>query len=144
MNDRILLLSVAGDPAFGAEKVVAALVGALPDDFADRCLLVRPARSSLARWAGGGRRRHRDWPARRDGALFNLLACFRAARDLRTEGIGLVHAWGARAFEAALLLGRLLGAQVCGTLHDHPRAGFLSWLRKAIIRRSAPRLKPLV
>jgi len=138
------VLSVAGDPAFGAEKVLASFLEAVPKEFAKRCLLARPARSSLARWATGSRARQYNWPARRDTALFNLLACFPAARQLRPERIGLVHAWGARGFETSLLLGRLLGAQVSGTLLDHPRASFLTALRKALIRQSAPRLRPLV
>ena len=144
MNDRILLLSVTAGPGFGAEKVLAWLLDALPDDFVKRCLLLRPAGSSLARWAAASRAEHADWPARRDAAIHNVLACFPVARELRAQRIGLVHAWGARAFESGVLLGRLLGAQVSGTLHDHPRASFHGGLRRAIIRRSARRLKPLV
>jgi len=144
MNDRVLLLSVTPDPGFGAEKVLASLLDALPEDFAGRCILLRPPGSSLARWAVGDRADYCDWPARRDAAVFNLLACFPVARALRAERIGLVHAWGARAFESAVLLGRLLGAPVSGTVHDHPHASFHSGLRKVIIRRSAPRLKRLV
>jgi len=144
VNDRILILSVTGDPGYGAERVLAMLVHALPDDLADRCLLLRPPRSSLARWAAATRIPHLDWSARRDAAIYNLLACFRAGRELRTQRIGLVYAWGSRAFEAALLLGKLLGARVAGTLHDHPRGGFLTPLRSRLIRASAPRLRPLV
>jgi len=144
MNKRVLLLSVTGDRGYGAERVLATLVDALPGDFAPRCVLLRPPASSLARWAVGPRAPQRDWPASRDAAIHNSLACLRAARELRTEGIGLVHAWGARAFDPALLLGKLLGARVSGTLHDHPRATFLGRVRRTIIKRSAQRFTPLV
>src|SRR5438445_743795 len=144
MNDRVLLLSVVGDPAYGAERILATLVHALPEDFSEHCLLLRPPGSSLARWAGRARVQHVDWTSPRDAAIYNLSTCFRAARKLRGQRIGLVHAWGARAFESAFLLGKLLGAGVCGTLHDHPQASFLSPLRRGMVRQLAPRLRPLV
>jgi len=144
VNDRILLLSVAGDPGRGAERLLASFLHALPEGLQSRCLLARPARSSLALWTATCRARPYDWPARRDVFLPNLVAALAAAWELRADGIGLVHAWGARAFEPALLLGRLLGARVCGTLHDHPRATLHGRLRRAVIRRAGSRLEPLI
>lgn len=144
MNDRILLLSVAGEPAYGAERVLASLIGHLPDEFADRCLLARPARSALAGWAAGSRSVHYDWPAARDAFVPNLRAGAASARHLRAQRIGIVHAWGARAFEPALILGRLLGARVSATLHDHPHAAIHGSARQRLIRLTAPRMRPLV
>ncbi len=138
------MLSVTQEPAFGAERVLAPLLQELPREFMDRCILLRPPRSALARWTVGASTPQRDWNAKRDASLLNLRACFGAARALRAEGVGLVHAWGVRAFEPALLLARLLGARVSGTLHDHPRASSLGRIRRIILERSAPRLRPLV
>jgi glycosyltransferase involved in cell wall biosynthesis len=139
-----VLLSVTQEPAFGAERVLATLLQGLPREFMARCVLLRPPRSALARWTAGASTPQRDWSAKRDASLLNLRACFGAARALRAERVGLVHAWGVRAFEPALLLGRLLGAHVSGTLHDHPRASSLGRIRRTILDRSAPRLRPFV
>ncbi len=144
MNDRILILSVAGEQGRGAERLLASFLDALPELLVSRCLLVRPARSSLARWTATCRARSYDWPAQRDAYLPNLVAALAAAWELRGERIALVHAWGARAFESALLLGFLLGVPVCGTLHDHPRATLHGRLRRTIIRWAGRRMRPLI
>jgi len=144
VKDRVVVLSVTQEPAFGAERVLATLVQGLPREFAPRCTLLTSSRSALARWTAGAVSPQRDWNATRDASLLNLRACFGAARALRAERIGLVHAWSVRAFEPALLLARLLGAHVSGTLHDHPRASSLGTIRRAILQRSAPRLRPFV
>ena len=142
-KDHVAILSVQ-ETGFGAERVLANLVNGLPSEFADRCLLVRPAHSGLARWTAGGSVRGFDWHARHDKTSRNLLASLRAARELRGQGIGVVHGWGVRAFEPAVVLAALLGARVSGTLHDHPRADYLGRARRVLLRATAPRLRPLV
>ncbi len=144
MNDRVAVLSVAHEAAFGAEHVLATLVEGLPREFTHRCLLLRPEASRLARWTAGVAIPSRRWGAGRDTMWRNLLASLRAARELRAERVGLVHAWGVRAFEPAVLLAHLLGARITGTLHDHPRASFLTRPREILLRASARRLRPLV
>jgi len=144
MKDHVVVLSVTHEPAFGAERVLATLLQGLPDEFSTQCLLLRPDASALARWTAAASIRSKSWGARREAIWYNLLASFRAARELRAERVGIVHAWGVRAFEPSVLLAGLLGARVTGTLHDHPRATFLSSSRQLLLRALAPRLRPLV
>lgn len=144
MNDRVVTLSVTQEPAFGAERVLANLVHALPRESMDRWLLLRPDRSGLARWTRDEPIPYQGWPTGRDTTSRNLVAGLRAAHALRGGNIGIVHAWGVRAFEPAVLLAKVLGARVCGTLHDHPDAGFFSRGRRILLRASVPRLRPMV
>jgi glycosyltransferase involved in cell wall biosynthesis len=144
MKDRVAVVSVAHEAAFGAERVLATLVQGLPREFSPRCLLLRPDASRLARWTAGAASPSWRWGAGRDTVWQNLLASLRAARGVRAARVGIVHAWGVRAFEPSVLLAGLLGARVTGTLHDHPRASFLTRSRQLLLRASAPRLRPLV
>jgi len=144
MKDRVAVVSVAHEAAFGAERVLATLVQGLPCEFSPRCLLLRPDASRLARWTAGDPIPSRRWGARRDAIWYNLFASLRASRELRAERVGIVHAWGVRAFEPSVLLAGLLGARVTGTIHDHPRANFLTRSRQILLRATAPRLRPLV
>lgn len=143
MSRRVVILSVTGDPGYGAERLLASFLAALPGEVAQQCILARPPGSSLCRWAPGVVEAV-DFPARDDTFARNLAAAFTLSRELDRESIGLVHAWGARAFEAALLLGRRLGVPVSGTLHDHPEASIHGRVRRAVIRHAASRLQPMV
>ena len=144
MKDRVAIVSVAHEPAYGAERVLATLVQGFPPEFSPRCLLLRPDESRLTRWTAGAAIPNWNWGAGRDTVWQNLRASLRAAGAVRAERVGLVHAWGVRAFEPSVLLARLLGARVTGTLHDHPRASFLTRSRGMLLRTFAPRLRPLV
>lgn len=144
MNRRSLILSVTGDPGYGAERLLASFIAALPRELAQQCILARPPGSSLSRWAPPGAVEVVDFSARDDTFTRNLVAAMALARALRRHNVGLVHAWGARAFEAALLLGRRLHVPVSGTLHDHPEASIHGRARRALIRYAASRLQPIV
>ena len=79
-----------------------------PVDFGvPRLLVVAPAGSGVFASAVAAGVETREWPATRDAALAHL----RAARSLvLPAGVGVVHAWHSRGFEAALLLARRLGS----------------------------------
>lgn len=144
MSARLLIISTAGDPAFGAERLLASFLRALPRPFSQQCFLVRPPHSSLARWTADCPVQTIDFPAKRDAIRSNLAAALAISDTLRGLGIGLVHAWGARAFDTGLLLGNLLGVPVSATLHDHPMAAFHGVMRRMTIRFCATRLSAMV
>lgn len=56
---------------------------------------------------------------------------------LRTAQFDVIHAWEARAWEAAALAGLLTGRPVVGTLHDHPGADYLTPARRRLMRWTA-------
>lgn len=49
----------------------------------------------------------------------------------------VMHAWGVRAWEVAVLAGTLAGRPVVGTLHDHPSANYLTPARRRLMRLMA-------
>ncbi|HOX01346.1 MAG TPA: glycosyltransferase family 4 protein [Candidatus Paceibacterota bacterium] len=66
--------------------------------------------------------------------LQQLMALWRAHRRQRFDAI---HAWAARDWELASLLGRWIRRPAVGTLHDHPRARYHSPRRQQLMRRCA-------
>jgi glycosyltransferase involved in cell wall biosynthesis len=74
-------------------------------------------------------------------ARFSLLAFVRQARALRRafaeQPFDVVHGWAARDWELVALTARLTGTPGMGTLHDHPKAGFISPARRRLMAWSA-------
>lgn len=70
--------------------------------------------------------------------VFTLLGFARQllslSRIVRLTGPQLLHAWTARDWELTAITGRLMGLPVCGTLHDHPLASFISGRRQRMMR----------
>jgi glycosyltransferase involved in cell wall biosynthesis len=56
---------------------------------------------------------------------------------VRAEGFDLLHGWAARDWELTAAAARLTGRPALGTLHDHPKAAFLSKPRRSLMRWSA-------
>lgn len=75
-------------------------------------------------------------------ALLKQLAILRKA--CRTDPVDVVHAWAARDWELAALTGKVTWRPVVGTLHDHPRAPFISASRQRLMHWSAAGLNKVV
>jgi glycosyltransferase involved in cell wall biosynthesis len=52
----------------------------------------------------------------------------------RVRPFDLVHGWAARDWELTSLFGRRTRRPTVGTLHDHPKARFISWKRRCLMR----------
>ena len=83
-----------------------------------------------------------DFSATRDSFLPNLQAAGRLRKQL--GDCTALHAWGSRAFESTLYLGRRLDLPVYGTLLDHANADFHGSLRRKLMKFSANRFTHLV
>lgn len=62
----------------------------------------------------------------------------------RGQPVDLVHGWAARDWELTAVTGKLIGRPAIGTLHDHPRAQFISPKRQQLMRWSAAGLRRVV
>lgn len=69
---------------------------------------------------------------------------FKFVSQLRTlarcrggRAVDVVHGWGARDWELAAAAGALLRRPAVGTLHDHPRAAYISTRRQTLMRHAA-------
>ena len=137
---RILLLSTEPGPGSGAYRMLEHLLGSAGES-RPRLLVVAPAGSGVFASAVAAGVETREWPATRDAALAHL----RAARSLvLPAGVGVVHAWHSRGFEAALLLARRLGSAASATLHDHPVQTAHRPVRRLLMRAAARRMDALV
>jgi glycosyltransferase involved in cell wall biosynthesis len=72
---------------------------------------------------------------------FSLPAFFRQARALRgacqTRPFDVIHGWAARDWELTALAALLTRRPALGTLHDHPKAPFISRARRGLMFGSA-------
>lgn len=139
---RVLLVHPESRYFGGAETVLGHLLSALPEVGCEPTLacvpgsrveeLVAPGASRLALPANS--------PSTPSG-LLRQLGVLRAF--LRDNPGHVVHAWAARDWEVSALAGALGRRPVVATLHDHPRAFFLSRPRQLLMRgatRGARRL----
>lgn len=142
----ILLVQTTPDRGYGAEAVLGHLLRGLPESERAGVLLVSPAASPLVElWTGLGGKTV-PLAMTRDTIRQSLPAAWRLASQLRAEGVrpSLVFSWSLRATDAALLLGKRLGAPVAGLLHDHPAAAHEGEFRRRLFRWETGRLKALV
>src|ERR1051325_11759284 len=58
-------------------------------------------------------------------------------RYCREQRIDVIHGWAARNWELCAVASRLTGIPAVGTLHDHPRATFISRGRQRLMAWSA-------
>src|ERR1043166_6079248 len=69
-----------------------------------------------------------------DNADFSLTKLLRQVRILRrfrqAHPFDVIHAWSSRDWDLGALLGAVTRRPVLGTLHDHPRAGYISPKRR--------------
>ncbi len=65
-------------------------------------------------------------------------------KTCRSAPVNLVHGWAARDWELTAVTGRVLRHPAIGTLHDHPRAPFISPKRQRLMRWSAAGLRKVV
>jgi glycosyltransferase involved in cell wall biosynthesis len=74
-------------------------------------------------------------------ARFSPLSFWRQAQTLRmafrTKPFDVIHGWAARDWELTALTARLTRRPALGTLHDHPRASFISRARQRLMFWSA-------
>lgn len=73
-------------------------------------------------------------------SVLNLLRQLGAVMSQsRTERFDVVHGWAARDWELTALAGWRMRRPAIGTLHDHPRASFISPMRQRLMSWSAAR-----
>ena len=76
-----------------------------------------------------------------DNRAFNVRGLKRQLTDLvrldRVKRFDMIHGWAARDWELAALLGKWIRRPSVGTLHDHPKARFISLKRRLLMRWSA-------
>jgi glycosyltransferase involved in cell wall biosynthesis len=71
-------------------------------------------------------------------SLGNLYCQVRALKGFRDQfQFDVIHAWAARGWEVASLLGRVTRKPVLATLHDHPQAGYITAKRRLLMKWSA-------
>lgn len=138
--ERIAVVSVSRGMDGGAEVVLRNLLMAYkqPEQLVllspDGCGLETAAKARGIRWV--------EIPAVADTFLSNLIG-FRKA--MRSAGrVALLHAWTRRAFELVALAGGWRRVPCLATLHDHPRAIYISRARRLLMRLAAKRINPLV
>jgi len=137
----IALISTTHGRGLGAEAVLDALLSAWRSAEM-RLTVVAPPGSRAAQSSAANGHGFLPLNTSHDGLAANLLGLRAVLPKLR--GARLVHAWSARSFELARLAARLGRVPSCGTLHDHPRAGFIGPARRRLMRWSANRLGALV
>src|SRR5881394_3593496 len=76
-----------------------------------------------------------------DSGAFNVRGLKRQLTDLarldRVNRFDIIHGWAARDWELAALLGKWIRRPSVGTLHDHPKARFISSKRRLLMQWSA-------
>ena len=81
-------------------------------------------------------RYHQTNPALPEVSLLRSEACSPLALQAKPD---IIHAWHARAWELAAVVGFMKRIPVTGILHDHPAAPFISSKRSALMRFTANR-----
>ena len=134
------IVSVSRGEGGGAESVLENLLRAWPDP--QTLMIAAPPESRVNRtgWQVGAK--VLDLDSRDDTLGSNLFAGIRLLPEFRRCGV--LHAWSGRAYEIVAALGMLTRAPVTGTLHDHPRAGYIQRRRQALMRWTANRFAGLV
>ena len=129
---RVAIVSTTHGRGHGAEVVLGELLRAWHEETLPLTVLAPPG-SAAATMASAARVRWVPFGTSRDAIIPNMMATRAATPHLR--GIGLVHAWSARALEPSWWIGRRLGVTSTATLHDHPDAA--SRLRRRLWRVTA-------
>ncbi len=137
---RIVVVSVTQGDGGGAEAVLAHLLSGWQGP--DEIVVLSPRNSQVESIAQEQGIPLVVLPTRTDSVHGNNLAMLRAKSAL--VGVSLVHAWTARCFDSARLLGYCLGVPVMGTQHDHPQSAFHSISRRYLMRWSANRIEGVV
>jgi len=136
----ILLISAARRPGHGAERILACLLEAWPDAAATFALLAPPDASlfQVARRLGIAATplEVRGSVAGNVAAVYDALGALPRCR--------LVHGWAALSFELAAAVAARRSIPYTLTLHDHPRAGYLSVGRQALLQLTAAGARALV
>jgi len=140
-NKRIAIISTVHGKGHGAEVVLEHLIRAWGKTL-PTIVALAPSDSSVYGVARSCGLATLALDTARDALLENLSAIIRLVPQLKD--VGLVHAWHARGFELALMLGRRLSCPATGTLHDHPRAFFIGRIRRQMMRFCANRFSRLV
>jgi len=138
---RVLIINTTHGRGFGAEVLLCHLLANWRSDRIDLALLTPPgtAAGDIARDRGMDTF---DLATTRDSILENIPALCRISRSL--PSIDLIHAWHARGFELAVLLGWWKAVPACGTQHDHPQAAFHGIPRRRLIRWASSRFARLI
>ncbi len=116
---RVAIVSTTHGRGHGAEVVLGELLRAWHEETLPLTVLAPPG-SAAATMASSARVRWVPFGTSRDAIIPNMMAT-RAVTPL-LRGIGLVHAWSARALEPSWWIGRRLCVTSTATLHDHPDA----------------------
>jgi glycosyltransferase involved in cell wall biosynthesis len=134
----VAVFTVTQGEGHGSETVLANLLRAPLDT---PLVVLAPRRSRALRAAADAGHAVFELSEAADRLVVNLAGALRAVTTLRA--CRAVHAWTARAFDAALLGARLAGRPLTGTLHDHPHAGFHGRTRRRLMRLAANRMVSL-
>jgi len=136
----ILLISAARGPGHGAERILACLLEAWPDAAATFALLAPPDASlfQVARRLGIAATplQVRGSVAGNVAAVHDALAALPRCR--------VVHGWAALSFELAAAVAARRNIPYTLTLHDHPRAGYLSVGRQGLLQLMAAGARAVV
>ncbi len=137
----ILIISTTQGHGGGAERVLCELLTGWPAEWSP-LTVVSPPNSSVYDCAMDKGLKLIALPSPRDALIENISALLKIRHKL--PHCDLVHAWSARGFELAWLVGLKQKVVSSGTLHDHPHAYFHGRFRQYIMKRMANRLDSMV
>jgi glycosyltransferase involved in cell wall biosynthesis len=138
---RLLLIHNEAEYYGGAQRLLgdflSELVGREVEGKGVEVAVARVVGSRVAKLVPSGIR-HIDLD---DNRRFSPLVFVRQVRHLlqahRAGPFDLAHGWAVRDWELTAIVGRLIRRPCVGTLHDHPRASFISEKRQRLMRLAA-------
>ena len=136
----ILLISAARGRGHGAERVLACLLEAWPDAAATFAILAPP---DAHLWRVARRLGIAATPLQVRGSVPGNLAAVHDVMKVLPP-VRAVHGWTAITCELAAAVALRRGIPYTVTLHDHPRSGYFSWGRQALLRMIAGGARTLV
>jgi glycosyltransferase involved in cell wall biosynthesis len=133
---RLLLIHPEARYFSGAETMLSYFLPALASAGCEVAVAVAPGSKVAAELPSSVRKV--SIPDNTTFSVANLAKQAKALRRLREQfHYEVVHGWAARDWELTALVGRLASRPAVGTLHDHPRARFISRSRRLLMRLCA-------